>query len=163
MTDYIHEVEPELKPEPESLESIERRAALILRACEEEEARAYALANPTPENLRAIRTMVDDIREALDLMDGGGGEIARLTQQAAILHKVFQRLLYDADVTYENSDRLDCDPMKYAAAFKAQDQYRRTVKTLKALKNMKKERVKPKKCKLKPHQRLEKKGKNGCK
>ena len=58
-----------------------------------------------------------------------------LRQQANALNLAFQRLMQDADTLYKhNSNRVTCDPVKYAAAFKAQDQYRRTVKTLHSMK-----------------------------
>jgi len=96
-----------------------------------------ALASPIPEHNHKTRAMVDAMRASLDTPTETN-EIKRLEQQAEILDIAFRRLMIDADSTYENLDRCDCDPMKYAAAFKAQDQYRRTIKTLKLLKKHRK-------------------------
>lgn len=119
---------------------IEREAAHMLIAIEYSQAREKALANPIPDNTTDTRDMIETMRQTLNAPQEIE-EIKRLEQHAAILDLAFRRLMMDADLTYTNIERIDCDPMKYAAAFKAQDQYRRTVKTIKLLKK----RPKPKK------------------
>jgi len=112
---------------------IERRAAQMMLELDLHNAQREAIENPIPEQADDIRDIIDAMR--LMLEEGTERDaVERLEQQADILDIAFRRLLSDADTTYQNLGRVDCDPMKYAAAFKAQDQYRKTVKTLKALK-----------------------------
>jgi hypothetical protein len=56
--------------------------------------------------------------------------IETLKHHADILDHAYRRLIRDADQVSSVSNTTWCSTEKYAAAFKAQDQYRRTVKTL---------------------------------
>lgn len=112
---------------------LERRAAAIIEQINQQ----HTLNNPTAEKRATIRALINDLRSTLDY-DPEDEETTLLEHQAKALDHAFRRLMGDADTTFENSDQSECDPMKYAAAFKAQDQYRRTITTLKALKQKKK-------------------------
>lgn len=119
---------------PQETELIERQAEAILRQLDQQNTLDNA---PTPQNTAMIRELVMSLHGVLarhPTTNDPDNPMATLTYQAEILDHAFRRLIHDADTTYAATDRVDCDPMKYAAAFKAQDQYRRTVKTLTDLK-----------------------------
>lgn len=124
-------------PNTTNHDDLEHQAQAILRQIE----RANALENPLPETLSNIRALVGELRTALDY-NPDDDQTTLLRHQARALDSAFRRLLADGDRLYEGSEKCEFEPMKYAAAFKAQEQFCRTVKALNALKPKKKRRNK---------------------
>ena len=130
---------------PERMMEIEAQAAHMLQVLKDNNTEDQATI---PENIRNIQTMIADMRAALEDTQSDDYDVI-LSNQAKALDIAFRRLLCDADDL--SAPACDFIPMKYAAAFKAQEQFCRTLRTLNHLKR----NEKPKKRVLKRNERTE--------
>ena len=120
----------DLEEDPHGPRDIEAEAAALLQHLEYQ----HAIENPPAINRATIiRPLVEELQTTLDYTADTDPEVI-LTHQAKALDSAFRRLLGDADTLYEGDENCDFQPMKYAAAFKAQEQFRRTLNTLRAIK-----------------------------
>lgn len=118
--------------------STEEENETSLSPYEREEEAYTEMVQNTPPEIMTIRNIVDHMHDCLHY-NSQLSDISRLRHQMDALDYAFKRLLLEGDTLSEDSGSFTCDfvPMKYAAAFRAQDQFTRTLKFLKKLENEK--------------------------
>lgn len=115
------------------IDRLEAQAAALLAHLDMQD----RAANPPPEKNNLARPLVADLRGSLAYAPGGD-LLATLERQALVLDNAFRRLLANADITFEDSERCDFSFPQYAAALRAQEQFCRTARAISHLKRAEK-------------------------
>lgn len=115
------------------IDRLEEEAARLLAFIDQES----EAETPAPEKNNLARPLVSDLRFSL-VYTPGDDVIETLERQALALDNAFRRLLSNADITFENSERCDFSFPQYAAALRAQEQFCRTARAITHLKDFRK-------------------------